>query len=253
MATLVSLSGEKQPTQTIDDSSEAVTFQEFLEELNKSYSSTEETSLEDYIGLSFEQLTKQDIESVCKNKFTQTIGTNSEGKLLSLRSHGDKTIEMDYYEYEGAWYNVHGEKVALSKVNSKLANYISKIKNEQPAYIFSQIINQYCVENKLNKIIETAISTKTTSRVICGIVGKIPQVKTKTSVEKSTENTAEKPVEKPVEKPAEPTIKKNSKTQQQQVLKYMFLGKLKPYGIFETEILLPTGQHSSHKFYVFCK
>ncbi len=242
MATLVSSPVETQNTAVIaeEETNEAVSFQEFLEELNKSQTSTEETSLDDYIGLSFEKLTKKDIETVCNNKFAQTIGTNSEGKLLSLRSHGDKTIEMDYYEYEGSWYNVHGEKVALSKVNPKLSNYISKIKGEQPAYIFSQIINQYCVENKSNKIIETAISeTKTTPRVICGIVGKAQQIKAK----KSTETSAEKPAEKP----------KSNKNQQSPILKYMFLGKLKPYGIFETEISLPTGQNNTHKFYVFCK
>lgn len=246
MATLVSSPIEDQkpvepqiPAEAQEEPNEAVSFQEFLEELDKSQNTTEETSLDDYIGLSFEKLTKKDIELVCKNKFAQTIGTNTEGKLLSLRSHGDKTIEMDYYEYEGAWYNVHGEKITLSKVNPKLANYISKIKGEQPAYIFSQIINQYCVENKSNKIIETAISeTKTTPRVICGIVCKIAQNKAKKS-----ETTA----------PESSSGQKSSKTKEMPVLKYMFLGKLKPYGVFETEISLPTGQHNTHKFYVFCK
>lgn len=244
---------------TTEEPDDAVSWKEFLDELNKNLStgstaeSTDDNALDDYVGISFEKLTKKDIESVCNNKFTQTVGVNTEGKLLSLRSHGDKTIEMDYYEYEGFWYNVHGEKVSLAKINPKLANYISKIKDAAPAYIFSQIINKYCVENKLNKVIETAISAKTTPRVICGIVGKETSKAKKPTEKSGTGHNAGNVVIAVNPTTSATSPKKSSKNQDQPVLKYTFIGKLKPYGIFETEITLPTGQTNTHKFYVFCK
>lgn len=190
----------------------AVEVQELIDSLKDTNMDTE-TLNESYAGCSFTDVSKSQLEEIFHSKSGNVIGVDNE-KLYSVRSQGSKPIGMDYYEQNGSWYDVKGNKVSLGNINKKLSKKISTMNNAKsghaPVYIYSRVINQYCEEHKCNKIIEAAINNKSGSGVVCGVVAS----------------------------------KGKSK------FDCLFLGKLIPHEIFDTEISFNDKLYT-HRFYIF--